>query len=455
MSSEMFDGMRSGLAQLSTIHAVGRVSSVDGTVVWVSGLSHRTAIGDRLRLILRGGRFCEGEAIRIRDNQVALLPDDGLDGVSLNDRVALVGPASIRPGHGWIGRIIDPFGRAVDGHPLLPGPKERSLRSPAPAPAQRRGLGGRLQTKLNIFDTMLPIAHGQRIGLFAGSGVGKSRLLGQLARNMQADVVVLALVGERGRELREFVTKSLGAEGMARSVVVTATSDKSPLERRRCLYSAMSVAEYFRDSGKHVLLLADSVTRFAEAHREVAVAAGEIPALRGFPASVSHEIMALCERAGPGIDGHGDITAVFSVLVAGSDMEEPIADILRGVLDGHVVLDRKIAERGRFPAIDLLRSVSRSLPDAANESENRAISQARALLTLYESSENLVRAGLYRKGSDPQLDHAVAIWPEFDAFLAGENATTPEIAFDKLRLLLRSGAPQGGSFSTKEVKAAV
>jgi flagellum-specific ATP synthase len=205
---------------------------------------------------------------------------------------------------------------------------------------------------------------------------------------------------------------------MARSVVVAATSDLSPLVRRRCAWAAMAVAEHFRDQGLHVLLLADSVTRFAEAHREVALAAGEAASLRGYPPSLAHTIMALSERAGPGPEGAGDITAVFSVLVAGSDMEEPVADILRGVLDGHVVMDRRIAERGRFPAIDLLRSVSRSLPDAASGAENTLIAEARRLLGAWDRAELMIQAGLYAKGSDPVVDQAIRVWPALDAFLA-------------------------------------
>jgi flagellum-specific ATP synthase len=254
---------------------------------------------------------------------------------------------------------------------------------------------------------------------------------------MQADVVVLALVGERGREVLDFVNTILGPEGMARTVVVAATSDRSPLERRRCPLAAMTIAEHFRDQGKHVLYLADSITRFAEAHREVAVASGEMPALRGHPPSVANQIMRLAERAGPGLNGVGDITAVFSVLVAGSDMEEPIADILRGVLDGHVVLDRKIAERGRYPAIDLLRSVSRSLPGAATPQENEQIQNVRRLLGAYAKSETMVRAGLYREGEDPVLDQAIKIWDDLDAFLASPSPDGPAAAFQQLELILR------------------
>ena len=226
------------------------------------------------------------------------------------------------------------------------------------------------------------------------------------------------MVGERGRELREFVESVLGPEGMARAVVVAATSDQSPLMRRRCAWAAMAVAEHFRDAGRHVLFLADSITRFAEAHREIALASGEAPSHRGFPPSTSQMIMALAERSGPGPEGSGDITAIFSVLVAGSDMEEPVADILRGVLDGHVVLDRAIAERGRFPAVEVLRSVSRSLPHAATDPENALIGRARAALGLYAESELMIKAGLYAPGSDPKLDEAVRLWPALDGFAA-------------------------------------
>jgi flagellum-specific ATP synthase len=281
----------------------------------------------------------------------------------------------------------------------------------------------------------LPLVRGQRIGLFAGSGVGKTQLLGQLARAVEADVVVLALVGERGRELREFVEDVLGPEGMARAVVVTATSDQSPLMRRRTVPAALCVAEHFRDQGHHVLFLCDSLTRHAEAHREIALASGEPPSLRGFPPSTAHQIMTLAERAGPGAEGQGDITAVFTVLVAGSDMEEPVADTLRGVLDGHVILERSIAERGRFPAVDLLRSVSRSLPGAATAAENAQITELRRLLGAWERVEMMVQAGLYAAGSDPLSDRAIKLWPRIEAFLAGAGAHNIAESFERLRKL--------------------
>jgi flagellum-specific ATP synthase len=283
------------------------------------------------------------------------------------------------------------------------------------------------------------------MGLFAGSGVGKSMLLSMMTRNTNADVVVVGLVGERGREVQEFIENSLGEEGMKRSVVVATPADDTPLMRMHGAWMTAAIAEHFRDQGKHVLYLVDSITRFAEAHREVAIASGEMPALRGFPPSTAHQIMTLAERAGPGTADMGDITAVFSVLVAGSDMDEPVADILRGVLDGHVVLDRQIAERGRFPAVDLLRSISRSLPEAANEEENTQIALARRLLGAYTRSETMIRAGLYRDGSDILLDQAIKAWPELEAFLAETSVSGIENSFARLRLLLRRATSGNGA----------
>ncbi len=444
MERDDITGLRTQLAGLQSVRAVGRVRSVDGTVIWVRGLAHLASIGDRVRLLRANGEPMSGEVLRIREDLVGMLPDFGIDGVSQGDRVAVLGPPTLAPCDSWIGRVIDPYGVPLDGQPIVAGKHRRPFRAAPPPAAQRRGLGERLDTGLSAFNTLLPVVKGQRIGLFAGSGVGKSNLLSQFARSMQADVVVIALVGERGREVRDFVTNVLGPEGMARAVVVAATSDRSPLERRRCPQAAMTVAEHFRDQGRDVLYLADSITRFAEAHREVAIASGEMPALRGFPPSTAHQIMTLAERAGPGVGTMGDITAVFSVLVAGSDMDEPVADILRGVLDGHVVLDRQIAERGRFPAVDLLRSVSRSLPGAANEEENAMIALSRRLLGAYARSETMIRAGLYREGSEPLLDQAIKAWPDLDAFLADRAHSGVAGSFDKLRLLLRRATSGSG-----------
>jgi len=437
---DIFESLRGRLGEIATTRRVGRISSVSGDLIQVIGLSQASALGDRVRIF---GKLAEtgGEILRLSADAITVLAESAAEGLAIGDAVHLIGPSAIAPDFSWVGRIIDPLGRALDGAPLLPGRAARPLRAPAPPAASRRGLGERLETGTAVFNTLLPLVRGQRIGIFAGSGVGKSSLLAKFARGINADIVVIALVGERGRELREFTEKTLGKQGMARSIVIAATSDQSPLIRRRCLWTAMAVAEYFRDHGLHVLFLADSITRFAEAHREVALAAGEEGNMRGFPPSVSHLIMSLAERAGPGPDdeGSGDITAVFTVLVAGSDMEEPISDILRGTLDGHVVMDRQIAERGRFPAIDLLRSVSRSLPEAASDDENALISSARKLMGAWDRAEMMIQAGLYTKGSDPLVDSAIKVWPALDRFLAEDAPGGTAESFAKLRSCLSLG----------------
>lgn len=422
---------------LSLSRHVGRVLGVHGGVIRIRGLSSHACIGDRLELKRNTGNSLHGEVLQVDADALNMLPDAAPDGVALGNRVVLHKMTEFAPSASWIGRVVDPFGQPLDGRPILRGAGERDVMATPPPAVERKPLGTRMSTGLSVLNTVLPIVQGQRIGLFAGSGVGKSSLLAQLARSMQADAVVVALIGERGREVNEFVEKTLGREGMSRAVVVAATSDQSALVRRRCAWAAMSVAETLRDEGMNVLFLADSITRFAEAHREISVSQGEAPALRGYPPSVTPLITGLCERAGPGTFEQGDITAVFSVLVAGSDMDEPVADILRGVLDGHIVLSRDIAERGRFPAIDVTRSVSRCLPDAATPEQNTAIQDVRRLLGTYEQSEVMIKAGLYTEGTDPTLDQAVRVFDELDGFFARVEPDSIENSFDRLNLILR------------------
>lgn len=436
MTDKDFTSLLNDLADVSPVSRVGRVQSAAHALVGVAGLNRQAAIGDMVELRPSGGDIVTGEVIDLGATCLNVLPTQVPRGLSVGDPVALLPQVRLCPGPEWIGRIVDPFGKPLDGHPLARSGPARALMAPPPDAVRRRGLGPRVETGMRAFNTLLPLARGQRIGLFAGSGVGKSTLLGQFARNVDADVVVLALVGERGREVRAFLDDVLGPEGLARSVIVLATSDQSPVEKRRAALAAMSVAEAFRDEGRHVLLLFDSITRLAEAHREIELAAGAPASLGGFPPSTAQMIMALCERAGPGVGGQGDITAVFSVLVAASDMDGPVADMVRGVLDGHVVLDRSIAERGRFPALDLLRSVSRSLPAAANDAENATIGQARQLLGLYESSELMIRSGLYTSGTDAALDRAVRIWPALDRFLGEAEPEDSQASFAALEALL-------------------
>jgi len=418
---ERIEKLRAAVAALRPLRIFGRVAESHGQCVVVAGLAQDARLGDWVALDTPHGPRLGGEVVKLEGDAVHVFPNGDAAGLALGDRAELIGPRHLAPDDGWIGRVIDPFGAPLDGRPLAMGARPRPITAPPPPPARRGRLGKRLDTGMAVFNTFLPLVEGQRMGLFAGSGVGKSMLLGNFARLVQADLVVIALIGERGRELREFIEDVLGPDGLTRAVIVTAASDQPALTRKRCAEAAMCVAEHFRDQGKHVLLLADSITRMAEAHREVALASGESASLRGFPPSLSHRIMALAERAGPGADGVGAITAIFTVLVPGSDMDEPVADILRGVLDGHVVMDRAIAERGRFPAVDVLRSVSRSLPRAASPEENARLSEARRLLGAYDRSEVMIQAGLYERGADPLVDRAVAVWPALDAFI-GEMA---------------------------------
>lgn len=436
MTGVSLENLRASISEIELVRQVGRVAGIANGGMNVTGLARTAALGDRVEVLCRGGRTLPGEVRGLGHGEISVLPDGPMTGVAVGDRVILQGESLIAPDYSWLGRVIDPFGRPLDGHAIARGPQARSVEALPPAPASRKSLGERLETGLCTFNTLLPIVRGQRIGLFSGSGVGKSSLIAQLAKGISADVVVLALIGERGREVRHFVESVLGPEGMARAVVVAATSDQSPLTRRRCAWTAMAVAEHFRDRGDHVLLLADSVTRFAEAHREVALSMGEPPTLGGYPPSLAHAIMTMAERAGPGADTQGDITAVFSVLVAGADMDGPVADILRGVLDGHIVLERAIAERGRYPAINLLRSVSRSLPDAASPEENAVIQQTREVLGVYDRSELMIQSGLYASGSNPLIDRAISLWPRLDAFLSEHEPGTSDDSFRRLRQCL-------------------
>lgn len=439
MPKNMLDQLCAAVHRLDPVHAGGRVGRIAAGTVQVGGLPASVQLGDRARIMARQ-RCLQGEIVRLDAHAAHVLLDGAVDGVAIGDRVVVDPPVIFAPDDSWIGRVIDPDGNPLDQRGLLPGPVVRSLRAAPPPPHHRRGLGARLVTDLAVFNTLLPIVRGQRVGLFAGSGVGKSTLLADLARGTDADVVVVGLVGERGRELRHFVENVLGPEGMAKAVVIAATSDQAPQMRRRCAWAAMSVAEHFRDAGQQVLLIIDSVTRFCEAHREVAVAGGEPANLRGYPVSTNAAIASLCERAGPGGGDMGDITAIFSVLVAGSDMEEPVADMLRGVLDGHIILDRDIAQRGRFPAIDVVRSVSRALPAAATPQENAMIAQARAHLALYDRSALMIRSGLYTAGTDIALDAAIACYPALDDFLTIKDQRGLLAHFAKLRQAMTGGA---------------
>ncbi|WGF87600.1 FliI/YscN family ATPase [Marinivivus vitaminiproducens] len=431
----------SALDALAPVRVSGRVTAVRGGLVEASGLAGLVAVGSACRVARTGGEWVAGEVVGMQGQATVLALHGHPAGLAADAAVELVASAEPRPCDAWLGRVIDAFARPLDdAGPLPQGPAPYALRATPPPALARRTQGPKVATGVRVLDTFLPLCRGQRIGLFAGSGVGKSTLMAMLARHVAADVVVIGLIGERGKEVSAFLEDTLGADGLARAVVVVSTSDQPPLTKRRAAQTTLAVAEYFRDRGHHVLCLLDSVTRYAEAQREIGLAAGEPPTTRAFPPSTFSEMAALLERAGPGAraSADGDITAVFTVLVQGGDMEEPVADNVRAILDGHVVLERAIAERGRFPAIDVLKSVSRALPGCHGERENALIRAARRHLAHYDSMATMIRLGAYQAGSDAATDAAIRIVPVVEAFLgqAIEEATPPPESFERLGALL-------------------
>lgn len=400
----------------------GRVVGAAGLVVNCEGLP-RAALGARCRITdvqgLHGPEERLAEVVGHKHGATMLMPFGGLDGIGPGCRVfPELGQPFVRVNQSWLGRVVNALGEPLDdlGPMAGLGGEQRLLKAAAPAAGKRAAVGPKLDTGVRVMNTVLPLCEGQRMGIFAGSGVGKSVLMGMLAQHSKADVNVIALVGERGREVREFIETQLGKQGLARSVVVVATGDEPPLMRRQAAYMGMAIAEYFRDCGFKVMLMLDSVTRFALAQREIGLASGEPPTTRGFTPSVFAELPKLLERAGPGV-GKGSISALFTVLVEGGDMDEPVADAVRGIVDGHIVLTRELAERGHFPAIEVLRSVSRMVPQCLNDEENALVSRLRRVLATYGDMEELIRLGAYVKGSDPDVDAAIALMPKLEAFL--------------------------------------
>ena len=426
----------------------GKVAGVNGLLIESRGGLSRLAVGARAEIARRGQPPLPAEVVGFRDAKALLMPYGPVEGVAPGaDIKILEAAASVSPTPQWLGRVVDAFGEPIDGKgPLPQGPQPYTLKASPPPAHSRDRVGERLDLGVRSMDVFTTTCRGQRLGIFAGSGVGKSVLLSMLARQATCDVVVVGLIGERGREVREFIEETLGEEGLRRAVVVVATSDEPALKRRQAAYMTMAVAEYFRDQGLEVLCLMDSVTRFAMAQREIGLAAGEPPTTKGYTPTVFTELPKLLERAGPGPrlpDGRqaGPITALFTVLVDGGDHDEPIADAVRGILDGHIVMDRKIAERGRFPAIDVLKSVSRTMPDCQTPRERELNRRARQCLSAYSNMEELIRIGAYRSGADPIVDRAIALNPMLEDFLRQDKEDVTRLAesFDRLETILNTG----------------
>jgi len=416
--STFFDNLAAEIGRVPDFSLFGRIVAVQGLLVECVGLQGLLGIGERCRIAGRDGQVVLCETVGFREDRALLMPFEPLEGVALGAKVELVDhEPAIRPLSGWLGRVINALGEPIDGKgPLGYGPTAYPLRATPPPAHARQRLGAKVDLGVRALNTFTTCCLGQRMGIFAASGVGKSVLLSMMARYTSSDVSVIGLVGERGREVQEFLQDNLGPEGLARSVVVVATSDESALMRRQAAYVTLACAEFFRDQGLDVLCLMDSVTRFAMSQREIGLAAGEPPASKGYTPSVFSELPRLLERAGPGVD-KGSITGLFSVLVEGDDHDEPIADAVRGILDGHVVMERSIAERGRFPAINILRSLSRTMPGCNNSEENDLVGQARALMAAYSEMEDMIKLGAYRQGSDATIDAAIQHHDSLEQFL--------------------------------------
>ncbi|MCL2809383.1 MAG: FliI/YscN family ATPase [Treponema sp.] len=397
------------------IKYVGKVSKVQGLLIESRG--PQAIIGEICRIVVPKGRgIIRAEVVGLKNETVQLMAYDETDGIEIGDRVIALGsrlevPVSDR----LMGRVLDALGNPIDGKGEISSDCMYPALASPPDPLSRRRVTERITTGVRAIDGLLAIGKGQRMGIFAGSGVGKSTLLGMIARNTTADVNVVALIGERGREVNDFIEKDLGPEGLARSVLIVTPSNSPPLARLRGAYVATAVAEYFRDQGKDVMLLFDSVTRFARAMREIGLASGEPPAQRGYPPSMFDSMPKLLERSGT--SDKGSITGFYTVLVDGDDMDEPVADTVRGILDGHIVLSRDLAQAYHYPAIDVLQSISRLAPSITGNASKRAAGIIRKNMAAYAKAEDLINVGAYHHGSNPDIDEAIRMHNPIEQFL--------------------------------------
>ncbi|MBF0678853.1 MAG: flagellar protein export ATPase FliI [Devosia sp.] len=436
----------SAIDAIDDVEVFGRVKSVQGLLIEVVGPVRELRVGGRVMIEGAEGGTLAAEIIGFRDGHALCLPFGELSGVRLGCRAVFKRhDGSVNPAMSWLGRTINANGEPIDGlGPLARGARAYPLRQSPLAAHDRVRVGDPLDLGVRTLNTFTTLCEGQRMGIFAGSGVGKSVLMSMLARNTNVDVSVIGLIGERGREVHEFIQEYLGEEGLKRAVVVVATSDEAALMRRQAAYISLSLSEFFRDEGKRVLCMMDSLTRFAMAQREIGLSIGEPPTAKGYPPTVFTELPRLLERAGPGTPSTGSITGLFTVLVEGDDHNEPIADAVRGILDGHIVMERGIAERGRYPAVNVLRSISRTMPGCVPADFRPVLARARELMSIYSDMEELIRLGAYRKGSDPKVDRAIAINPTLEAFLSQQREETTTIAegYERLRQIIAEADAQ-------------
>ena len=454
---DFLDAMRNEVRRLNGFRASGRVIALHGTTVEIHGLERFLSMGDLCALESPNREQpLSCEVVGQNRGSTMVMPFGELSGVGVGDRVtASFHEAVIYPTTRWLGRVVGARGEARDKFGALPlGDEAYAIRAQPPAAHLRRALGEKILLGVRALDAFAPCCRGQRLGIFSGSGVGKSLLLSMIARRSQAEVIVVGLIGERSREVKEFLQRALGEEGLRRSVIVIATAEEPALARRQAAWTTMAIAEFFRNTGCEVLCLLDSLTRFAMALREIHLAAGEPVTMRGYTPSVFAELPRLLERAGTGIEQdensedenlqgkswqaprQGNITGIFSVLVEGDDPNEPVSDALRGILDGHVTLSREIAHRNRYPAIDILQTVSRALPNANSDEDNALLADARALIARYQEMEDMIQLGAYRKGSDAQVDRALAVVPRLEEEFLAQGLDEPPLEFHELSTFL-------------------
>lgn len=394
----------------------GRLVRMVGMTLEAEGLN--VAVGSRCLVEARGGRQIEAEVVGFSDQRIFLMPTEKFEGLQPGARVVpLLRSSHILVGPGLLGRVLDGAGRPLDGKGPLACTESIELEGAVINPLRRKPIHEVLDVGIRAINSTLTVGRGQRLGLFAGSGVGKSMLLGMMTRFTEAEVVVVGLVGERGREVKEFIEQVLDEEGMRRAVVVASPADDAPLMRLRAAMLASRLAEYFRDEGKQVLLLMDSLTRYAQAQREIALAVGEPPATKGYPPSVFAKLPALVERAGNDATGRGSVTAFYTVLTEGDDLQDPIADSARAILDGHIVLSRALADEGHYPAIDIEASISRVMPSVVPEHHLKSAQRLKQLYSRYQQSRDLIAVGAYVPGSDPETDEAIRMLPSIRLFL--------------------------------------
>lgn len=425
--SNIFQKIACEVELISNTRVEGKVSAVSGILIEAEGIEKIVSIGSRCSIKSRFDAPIFAEVIGIRGQTTLLMPFQQTVGVGSGAKVeVLATDQSVYPHQDWLGRVINAFGEPIDWKgPLPKGTVAYHLHAKPIQAHMRKRIGPKINMGVRAINTFLSCCLGQRMGIFSGSGVGKSMMIAMMTKFASTDIKVIGLIGERGREVQEFIEDYLGPDGLAKAIVVVATSDESALTRKQAAYLTMTLCEYYRDIGLEVLCLMDSVTRFATAQREIGLAAGEPPTTKGYTPSVFSELPKLLERAGPGSIDTASITALFSVLVEGDDQNEPIADAVRGILDGHIILDRDIAARGIYPAIDVLRSISRTMPRCNNSYENALVTKARSLLSLYNDMADMIRIGVYKKGSDKALDEAIQYNDALNKFIS-QSYNKPE-----------------------------